>query len=555
MDLLQGLEAFFAIVPLGAGDRIVVAFSGGGDSTALLWALARQAPRWGVAVLAAHLDHGMDDASAARQAHAAGIAGQLGVPFVSGRREVGTHRQAGESLEAAARRLRYEFLEQTRRAAGARYIATAHHREDQAETVLLRLAYGSGLRGLAGIRPVAGTLVRPLLSLPRAALRAAVTRAGLAPVEDPGNSDPRQPRSRMRHQVLPVLAARLDDWDSRPTPDAYTDPQDLDDLTAALARLAAGAARAVATLDRRLAGRIRLPTPGLPAVEIRDLQELPPPLQPHLLALLHRRAGAPYPATRAANDELLRQLRRPHLPSRPGFAPAPAEPQESPSPTHRRHPLGTSDPPHPSGGAPKIACDCGRGWRWSTSGDGALRLRRVPAAAAKTAGMPPFTYTLEVPGVVTVPEIAVTIKVSAAPVEPWMWRGASWRAALAMPAETVAGARWTVRNRRPGDRLRPLGSPGSRKLKEILIDRGVPRLLRDRLPLLCWSGEIAWVPGVTIDHRFRLIGQAPVWLVEIADIGEIAATEDTAATATTAIIATTATPANAANIAEIIEII
>jgi tRNA(Ile)-lysidine synthase len=80
--------------------------------------------------------------------------------------------------------------------------------------------------------------------------------------------------------------------------------------------------------------------------------------------------------------------------------------------------------------------------------------------------------------------------------------------------------RVTVRNRRPGDRLRPLGAPGSRKLKDVLIDRGVPRRQRDRLPLLCWAGEIAWVPGITIDHRFRLTGEPTACLVEITEISE-----------------------------------
>lgn len=94
-----------------------------------------------------------------------------------------------------------------------------------------------------------------------------------------------------------------------------------------------------------------------------------------------------------------------------------------------------------------------------------------------------------------------------------MLRGEPFRAGLALPSR--APDRVSVRNRRPGDRLRPLGSPGSRKLKEVLIDRGVPRWQRDRLPLLCWAGEIAWVPGIAIDHRFRLTGQAPACLAEI----------------------------------------
>jgi tRNA(Ile)-lysidine synthetase-like protein len=105
-----------------------------------------------------------------------------------------------------------------------------------------------------------------------------------------------------------------------------------------------------------------------------------------------------------------------------------------------------------------------------------------------------------------------------------MLRGAPLRAGLALPLpDSGRPGRVTVRSRRPGDRLWPLGAPGSRKLKDVLIDRGVPRRQRDRLPLLCWAGEIAWVPGITIDHRFRLTGEPTACLVEITEISEISA--------------------------------
>jgi tRNA(Ile)-lysidine synthase len=111
---------------------------------------------------------------------------------------------------------------------------------------------------------------------------------------------------------------------------------------------------------------------------------------------------------------------------------------------------------------------------------------------------------------VEVPEIGVTVRIRREPVAPWMFRGSPRRAALALPpdveraAGTSTGAQVVVRSRRPGDRLRPLGAPGTRKLKDVLIDRGVPRRERDRLPLLCVGGRIAWVPGVTVDEAFRL---------------------------------------------------
>jgi tRNA(Ile)-lysidine synthase len=488
MDVLAALDGFFRRLPLTRGERLVVAFSGGGDSTALLWGLARLAPGWGVQLVAAHLDHAMDAGSAVRARRAAALSLQLGVPLVAARREIAARRARGESLEAAARRVRYEFLEEVRRACRAGRVATAHHRDDQAETVLLRLRFGSGLRGLQGIRPVAGTVVRPLLDLPRAALRQAVAAAGLVPSDDPGNRDPRQPRGRMRRRVLPALARA----------EAAAHRQALAvaeaELTATLARLAARAQRALPALDRRLAAEIGLASGGAGAAEIglasggaaaadrRRLRDLAPGLLPHALAVLHRSAGAVFPPSRAAAGELKRQLRR-----------VPAD---------------------PSGRSP--ACDCGGGWRWQASGDEVWLRRATPGDApgrAPREAFPPFTYTLEVPGELAIPEIAAILRVSRLPFAAWMLRGAPLWAVLVLPEE--AAGRVTVRNRRPGDRLRPLGAPGSRKLKDVLIDRGIPRWRRDRLPLLCWAGEIAWVPGVTIEHRFRLTGQMSVCLAEI----------------------------------------
>lgn len=100
-----------------------------------------------------------------------------------------------------------------------------------------------------------------------------------------------------------------------------------------------------------------------------------------------------------------------------------------------------------------------------------------------------------------------------------MFSGDPRRAALALPEPLPVPAVVTARNRRPGDRLRPLGGPGERKLKDLLIDRGIPARERDRLPIVEIGGRIAWVPGVTIDERFRLpAGTEVAWVVELEGI-------------------------------------
>ncbi|HKH49437.1 MAG TPA: tRNA lysidine(34) synthetase TilS, partial [Thermoanaerobaculia bacterium] len=339
VSLLASLRSFFReTAPLAPGDPVVVAFSGGPDSTALLLGLSRlQIQRLQIQITAAHLDHGLDDGSAGRAAAAARIAARLGVPFVSERRPVPDLRRPGESPEAAARRIRYGFLEEIRDRLGARYVATAHHQDDQAETVLLRLLFGSGLEGLSGIRPVHGRIIRPLLEVPRAVLREEVEAAEIAWVDDPANLDLSVPRNLVRHRLLPALTAE----ESSPP--------------ASLARLSDRARRASSALDRRLGDLLGMRSLDDGAVaDRRALLELPEELLPFALAALHRRAGAPYPAGSAARAELLRQL----------------------------GPAGTE----------RLACDGGGGWRWEAAG-GLLALRR-PRMSVKPLR---FTYTLEVP--------------------------------------------------------------------------------------------------------------------------------------------------------------
>jgi tRNA(Ile)-lysidine synthase len=156
-----------------------------------------------------------------------------------------------------------------------------------------------------------------------------------------------------------------------------------------------------------------------------------------------------------------------------------------------------------------VVCDCGGGWRWEDDGRRFLLRRARPRVA-------PFSYTLAAPGELEIPELGLRLRLFCAPVQPWMFRGSARRAGLALPL--AAGERVTVRSRRPGDRLQPLGAPGRRRLKEVLVDRRVPHRLRDRLPLVCLGerGErIAWVPGVTVDERYRLGAGPLAWVAEL----------------------------------------
>ena len=181
---------------------VVVACSGGADSVALL-VLAAEA---GLAPVAVHVDHGLRADSATDVDVVRRGAESLGVAWRSVRVAVG----GGPNLEARARDARYGALQVARDELGATAILVAHTADDQAETVLLNVLRGSAAAGLAGMAPRRGTIVRPLLGLRRADVRAVVTARELATVEDPTNADVRWRRAWIRHEVLPMLGQGAD---------------------------------------------------------------------------------------------------------------------------------------------------------------------------------------------------------------------------------------------------------------------------------------------------------------------------------------------------------
>jgi tRNA(Ile)-lysidine synthase len=188
------------------GARVLLATSGGADSTALLALAAGLARSARLEPAAAHVDHGLRAEAAAEGDAVAAHCAHLGVPLLRRRLALAP----GPGLADRARAARYDALAAMAQEWGTRILVTAHHADDQLETLLLAIARGSGLRGLGGMparredeRGVA--LVRPLLQVPRAALREACAALGLAWCEDPTNDDERTARGRLRAQVLPPL--------------------------------------------------------------------------------------------------------------------------------------------------------------------------------------------------------------------------------------------------------------------------------------------------------------------------------------------------------------
>lgn len=189
------------------GWRIVVAVSGGADSVALLCLLCDLAPQLGITLVAAHMDHGIRGAASARDADfVRELCVEKGIPLHMARAQIPRlAKLRGKGMEEAARFARHRFLELVRKREEADYIALAHHRGDQAETLLLHLARGSGLSGLCGMAQADGCLLRPLLAETPEALRTYLRERQQSWREDASNQDPKYARNYIRHELLPML--------------------------------------------------------------------------------------------------------------------------------------------------------------------------------------------------------------------------------------------------------------------------------------------------------------------------------------------------------------
>jgi len=217
--------------------EFAIAYSGGCDSHVLLHALMHARRRHDFGLRALHFDHGLLPESAGWAAHCEAVCREWGIPFAQARREV--RRRPGQSLEAAARHARYRWFAQC--VERGQVLLTAHHADDQAETLLLNALRGGGMHSLAGIRPqralsaVKGTRVsRPLLAFSRAQLAEYARAHDLRWIDDPSNRAPQFDRNHLRHTIIPLLRQR---WPGAP---------------AALARAAAQCREAAQLLDAAL---------------------------------------------------------------------------------------------------------------------------------------------------------------------------------------------------------------------------------------------------------------------------------------------------------------
>lgn len=434
---------------LSAGERVLVAVSGGQDSLALLLVLTRLAEELGIELAVAHFDHRLRSREEAGDDAAAvgGLAGALGLAFVAASGDTRARaKRRRESIEEAARHLRFDFLARQARRLKAGAVVLGHTLDDRAETVLLHLLRGSGLDGLVGLRPRSPwpfgrgpALARPLLEVTRAETRRYCREAGVRPREDPTNLLLEATRNRVRHELLPALRR--------------FNPR----LEEALCRLGEAAAGAVDYLD------------AAAEAEWQSLARL----EDEGVALPRRAFGSLAPALRA---RLLRRAVR-HL------AGAAAE-------LEAVHIAALEEALAKGRGSVSLP-------RGLTAAVGRREVRVSAARRVQPEGM--VETALVLPGRTALPGWTVVAEIVRPPAEPRpRTRFEAWLDADALGLDLV------VRSRRPGDRMRPLGLGGERKLQDILVDAKVPQEERDAVPIVCASWGIAWVVGHRMDERAAL---------------------------------------------------
>lgn len=435
------------------GDKILVAVSGGADSTALLALLVELSGEIPLDLVAAHFNHRLRAEAEEDEKFVEGLAKDYGLSFVSGTEDVRRFaRREKMNLEEAGRKLRYEFLAREASRIHAARIATAHTMNDQAETVLMRLMRGCGPLGLRGISPARdGLVIRPLIGLERGEIEAYLRERKIIFRTDRTNKDRRYLRNRVRLDLIPRIQK-------------YYEPR----IVPHLGRLAAILAEEESLLDGlsddpfRMCSRQR---EGGPALDAGILLSLP--------AALARRV------VRRFLENILGDLRD------IGFLDVEAVLGLN---ENREHPVRRNRTIRREGGLIFLKGEARPEWQSRRAWDGQ--------------------------GTLALPEIGLEFRGGNlksgrrfSPLYNDAERAYLDRDKLRFPL--------CVRGRREGDRYQPLGAPGRKKLKEILRAKGIPLAERSRLPVFLSGDAIVWVPGLPVAGEFRVTSRTKtVFLIE-----------------------------------------
>lgn len=418
---------------------ILVALSGGADSVAMLHALINLRDSFGYRLAAAHLNHRIRGAESDRdEAFVRELCARLAIDLV-------VDRAAGldaamPNLEEAARDARHNFLRRTAERLGAEHVALGHHRDDQAETVLLRMLRGAGIAGL-GAMDEAGPyrIVRPMLSLSRQDIRAYLHAIGALFVEDSSNDSSALLRNRVRHELIPTLEGYAPGVGARMAELAG----EMRSLDAYVTREASRALDAMRTSG----GELDLARFASLDVALRA---------PVLRAFIAGRIGS------------LRRIGRAHLDAMIALI---------------------------MDGPPNGEISLPGGWR-AVREYSRLRITRETARVARE-----FSVPLALEGTTVVGESGYSFDAVIVAAEDAKSSMPGDKSTALFDLAEIAATGLSVRNFIPGDRVWPIGMNGTRKVKDVLIDSKVARARRARVPIVVAADEIVWIPGLVRSRR------------------------------------------------------
>ncbi len=433
------------------GDRILVGVSGGPDSMALLSILTELRQGWDLDLMVLHCHHGLRAAADEEEALVKFWAGKWGCSFFRRRLSVRDfQKESGMSLQEAARELRYRaFLEYAKLKKAGR-VALAHTANDQAEEVLIGLIRGAGLGGLAGIPAKRGPFIRPLIRIYRSEILRYLESRNVPFQEDLSNQDLRYLRARVRHHLIPELKK-------------YS-PNILAQLNQTAGLLEKDEKYLQEKIDE-LAGSIISCSGDSVTLQRLELAELPQALSSRLIQkAVFNRIGR------------LRHIRAVHI-------------------------LSILEAAQGSRKQGQVTLPEGWSVRWNRD------TLRIAPVTPDPEPLKRFACEIDRPGRVLIPETGgeIVFKKTKVPPDSSLFQNDKKMARVDFDKLV-----WPlmIRNPLPGDRFRPLGLKGSKKVSRFFIDRKIPQALRSRIPLVLSGGEIVWIAGIEIGQAFCLDSQS-----------------------------------------------
>jgi len=450
----QFLETIRKYNMLKKGDKIILGVSGGPDSVCLLHLFNKYRRELGVSIYSAHLDHsfrGKESEEDARFVKA--LCEKWDVPFFVEKIDVPSYaKNLGLSPEDAARRVRYDFFERVKEQVQAQKVATGHNQNDHEETILMNILRGAGLDGLLGIDPACGVYIRPLIEIPRDEIEKYLAQEGIPFRIDATNLTTDYFRNSLRLELIPIIREKY-----------------CPHLGQALRRLSEIARRDLAFLNQA--------TEQAEQEAVRCQGEQ---VTINVECFSKQHEAIKYRLARRAVERLAGDLKDIEI-------------------KHTRLLVDFIER-----ALPGSMIDLPKDLKGIKEYDGVI------ISKASLDEVPDYYYVLPIPGEVTIQETGTNIKAYTVPKE---------KIKISRDANTAfldydkVGNSLVVRNRRNGDRFKPLGGKGFKKLKNFFIDEKVPRLKRKEIPIVEAEGKIVWVVGMRIDDRFKVTEETKTVLI------------------------------------------